>query len=196
MVDEVESSVVDTPGLEPAATNVDAPYLTKATWRPSRTRRKLIKRVQNWGGRTVAPPAFLEAAKRTWFAKGYPNHKTCSSLKKDGKPCGMRALKGMSVCGAHGGQLALARQGRLQKSGRAAAAIAEKQAKETQARSKMPEDRVPDVPPPDLTRLRVYIEAGEWARLRLIRAWGTEGWHDLVRQFRSRDDPPDGDRNR
>ena len=40
----------------------------------------------------------------------------------------MLALKGMNVCAAHGGQLALARQGRLQKSGRAAAAIAAKEA--------------------------------------------------------------------
>ena len=90
------------------------------------------------------------------------------------------------------GNLRLARQGRLQKSGRAAAAIAAKQAKETQARSKMPEDRVPDVPPLELTRLRIYVEANEWTRLRLIRAWGTEGWHGLVRQLLSRDDPPPG----
>jgi hypothetical protein len=196
VVDEVENGVVDTPVFEPAATNVDAPYLTKATWRPSRTRRKLIKRVQNWGGRTVAPPAFLEAAKRTWFAKGYPNHKTCSATKKDGKPCGMRALKGMSVCGAHGGQLALARQGRLQKSGRAAAAIAAKEAAK-QDRLKMPEGRPSDVPPLDLTRLRIYVEASERQRIRLAMAFGTDSWFGVVMSMkeRERDDPGD-DRNR
>ena len=94
---------------------------------------------------------------------------------------------------SHGGALRLARQGRYQPSGRAAAAIAEKQAKEAQARSKMPEDRVPNGPPLELMRLRVYVEADQWARLQLIRAWGTEGWHGLVRQILSRDDPPPGD---
>lgn len=103
-------------------------------------------------------------------------------------------MHGMKVCESHGG--ALARQGRYQPSGRAALAIAAKQAKEAQARAKMPEDRVPDGPSHELMRLRVYVEADEWTRLRLIRAWGTEGWHDLVRQLLSRDDPPDGDRNR
>ena len=68
---------------EMGRSEIDAPDLTRSTWRPSKTRRKLIKRKQNWGGRTIAPPAFLEAAKRTWFTKGFPHHKVCSSLKKD-----------------------------------------------------------------------------------------------------------------
>ena len=105
----------------------------------------------------------------------------------------MLALKGMKVCAAHGGQLALARQGRLQKSGRAAAAIAEKQ-----ARSKMPEGRASDVPSSDLTKLRCYIEASERQRIRLAMAFQTDSWQGVVMsmQERKRDDPPDGDRNR
>jgi hypothetical protein len=165
---------------------IDAPDLNRATWRASKKRR-LIKRKQNWGGRTVAPPAFLEAAKRTWFTKGYPNHKTCSATKRDGNPCGMRALKGMSVCAADGGQLALARQGRLQKSGRAAAAIAAKQ-----DRAKMPEGRPSNVPSSDLTKLRCYIKASERQRIRLAMAYGTDEWFGAVRSMQERDDPPPG----
>jgi hypothetical protein len=197
VVDEVESGVVDTSVLEPAATNVDAPRLTMATWRQGKKRR-MIKRVNHFGGQTVAPPAFLEAAKRTWFTKGFPNHKTCSATKRDGKPCGMRALKGMSVCAAHGGQLALARQGRLQKSGRAAAAIA---AKAEALRAKMPEGRPNGVPPLDLIRLRIYQRASERQRIRLALAYGTDAWHGIVMSMQERerereDPPPGGDRNR
>jgi hypothetical protein len=191
-MDESESDGVDTPASDFVASIVDAPHLTKTTWRASKHHR-LVKRVHNFGGVTVAPAAFLEAAKRTQFQKDRPGHRVCSAMKKDGNPCRMLALKGMKVCLAHGGQAALARQGRYQPSGRAAAAIA---AKAEAMRAKMPEDRVPNAPPFELTRLRVYVEANEWTRLRLIRAWGTEGWHGLVRQLRSRDDPPGGDRNR
>ena len=122
-MDESESDGVDTFASDLVAPVMDAPRLTKTTWRASKHHR-LVKRVHN--GVTVAPAAFLEAAKRTQFQKGRPGHRVCSATKRDGKPCGMLALKGMLVCGAHGGQLALARQGRLQKSGRAAAAIAAK----------------------------------------------------------------------
>ena len=190
-MDESESDGVDTPAYDFVALTVDAPHLTKTTWRASRQRRRIVKRVQNWGGVTVAPAAFLEAAKRTQFQKGRPGHRICSATQKNGKACTRLAMHGMKVCESHGGALALARQGRLQKSGRAAAAIADKQ-----ARSKMPEDRVPNGPSHELTRLRIYVEANEWTRLRLIRAWQTEGWHDLVRQLRSRDDPPGSNRNR
>jgi hypothetical protein len=194
--DEFESDVINVPALELATTNLEAPRLTMATWRQGKKRR-MIRRTNHFGGQTEAPAAFLAMREKVCFKPGRPGYRVCSAMKKDGSgKCGMLSLKGMSVCAAHGGQLALARQGRLQKSGRAAAAIAEKQAKETQARSKTPEDRVLNGPSLELLRLRVYVEADEWTRLRLIRAWGTEGWHGLVRQLMSRDDPPDGDRNR
>ena len=152
-MDESESDGVDTPASDLVVLTIDVPHLTKTTWRASKHHR-LIKRVHNFGGVTVAPPAFIEAAKGTRFQKGRPGHRVCSSLKKDGTTCGMLALKGMKFCLAHGGAAALARQGRYQPSGRAAAAIAAKQAKETQARSKMPEDRVPNGPSLELLRLR------------------------------------------
>ena len=196
MADEFESDVIGASALELATTSADAPRLTLATWRQGKGRR-MIRRVNHFGGQTAAPPAFLAMREKVCFKPGRPGYRVCSAMKKDGNPCGMLALKGMKVCLAHGGQAALARQGRYQPSGRAAAAIVAKEAKAAEmARSKMPEDRVPDVPPFELTRLRLYIEANEWTRLRFIRAWGTEGWHDLVRQLRSRDDPPDDDRNR
>ena len=195
MADEFESDVIDAPAFELAITSADAPRLTLATWRQGKGRR-MIRRVNRFGGQTVAPPAFLAMREKVCFKPGRPGYRVCSAMKKDGNPCGMLALKGMKVCLAHGGQAALARQGRYQPSGRAALAIAAKKAKEESMRLKMPEDRVSDAPSFELTRLRVYIKANEWTRLRLIRAWGTEGWHGLVRQLRSRDDPPDGDRNR
>jgi hypothetical protein len=183
----------DAPVFEPPVTIAGAPRLTKATWRQS-GRRKLYRRINNWGGVTVASPAFLEAAKRTQFKPGRPGHRVCNATQKNGKPCTRLAMHGMKVCESHGGAEILARQGRLQKSGRAAAAIAAKEAaKAAEMRSKMPEGRPSDVPPLELTRLRVYIEANEWTRLRLIRAWGAEGWHGLVQQLLSRDDPRPGD---
>jgi hypothetical protein len=185
-VDESESDVIDAPALERATTSADAPRLTLATWRQGKGRR-MIRRVNHFGGQTVAPPAFLAMREKVCFKPGRPGYRVCSATKRDGKPCGMLALKGMSVCAAHGGQLALARQGRLQKSGRAAAAIAEKQ-----ARAKMPEGRPNGVPPLDLIRLRIYQRASERQRIRLAMAYGTDEWLGAVRSMQERDDPPPG----
>ena len=76
------------------------------------------KRVKPWGGRKTAPPALLEAAKRTYFQPGRANHRKCQSMKVDGTPCTMLAFKGIKVCGVHGGFRLWARQGKLQPSGR------------------------------------------------------------------------------
>jgi hypothetical protein len=164
---------------------------TRATWRASK-RHRLLKRIHGYAGKTTAPPAFLEAAKRTQFKPGRPGHRVCSSLKKDGTPCGMLSLKGMKVCLAHGGAAALARQGRYQPSGRAAAAIAAKEAAKAEAmRLKMPEGRPVGVPPLELTKLRVYVEASERQRIRLALAYGTDAWLGAVRAMQERDDPGD-----
>ena len=155
----------------------------------------MIKRVHNWGGVTVAPANFLAMREKVCLKPGRPGRKICSSMKKDGSgKCGMLALKGMSVCAAHGGQLALARQGRLQKSGRAAAAIAVKEAA-AQTRAKMPEGRPAGVPPLELQRLSIYIKASERQRIRLALAYGTDAWLGAVRAMQERDDLGD-DRNR
>ena len=73
MTDEESGDLngVDAPVFESAVTIAEAPRLTKATWRQS-GRRKLYRRINNWGGVTVAPAAFLEAAKRTQFKPGRP----------------------------------------------------------------------------------------------------------------------------
>jgi hypothetical protein len=193
VADEVvsESDAIDAPVLELAATSTDAPCLTKVTWRQGKDRR-LVKRVNNWGGRTEAPPAFLAAGKRFAFKPGRPGHRVCSATQKNGKPCTRLAMHGMTCCESHGGALALARQGRLQKSGRAAAAIA---AKSEAMRAKMPEGRSVGVPPPELTAMPIYRRASERQRIRLALAYGTDGWWGAVRAMQERDDPGD-DRKR
>jgi hypothetical protein len=188
---ESESGAVDASTLELATTSTDAPQLTKATWRQGKDRR-LVKRVNNWGGRTEAPPAFLAAGKRFAFKPGRPGHRVCSATQRNGKPCTRLALHGMNCCESHGGALRLARQGRLQKSGRAAAAIA---AKAEMMRSKMPEGRPDGVPPLELTRMPIYRRASQRQRIRLALAFGTDSWHGVVMSMRERDDPGD-DRNR
>jgi hypothetical protein len=190
-MDESESDRVDTPASDLAASVVDAPHLTKTTWRASKHHR-LVKRTHGYAGRTVAPAAFLEAAKRTQFKPGRPGHRVCSATKRDGTPCRMLALRGMKICLAHGGAAALARQGRYQPSGRAAAAIAENQAKAAEMRSKMPEGRPSNVPSSDLTKLRCYIEASERQRIRLAMAYGTDSWFGVVMSMREHSDPSPG----
>ena len=61
----------------------------------------------------------------------------------------------------------------------------------------MPEGRPNDVPPFELTGLRLYIEASERQRIRLAMAFGTDaGWASSCRCRSASDPPPDGDRNR
>jgi hypothetical protein len=98
----------------------------------------------------------------------------CSATKRDGAPCGNLALKGLKVCGAHGGFSVLARQGKLQPTGRTAALKA--------TRVAAVEGRSPPAPL-ELTRLPVYRQANQWTRMRLVRAWGTPAWTVLVRQI-------------
>jgi hypothetical protein len=98
----------------------DGNRFTRETWRTGKKSR-LRKRTKPWGGQKTAPMAFLEAAKQTQFRAGRSGCRLCSSLKRDGSPCRRLALREFVVCEAHGGVLALARQGKLQSSGRTAA---------------------------------------------------------------------------
>lgn len=98
--------------------------------------------------------------------------------KRDGTPCRRLALRDLKVCELHGGILALARQGKLQRSGRTVAFKA--------TRAAMIKGRSPPAPL-DLIRLSIYRQANEWTRIRLARAWQTTGWPALVRQIKSRD---------
>ena len=123
--------------------------LTRQTWRAGKKGR-MRKRVKPYGGRTTAPPELLLASKPTQF----PNQRKCSSLKKDGTPCGMIAYRGFTVCGAHGAQMALRRQGMLQSSGRSngyKALIEKEQA----------------IAPMDLMRTQTYRTASEKMRKRM-----------------------------
>ena len=152
-------------------------FFTRETWRAG-NRSKLRKRVNGYAGCKVAPPAFLEAAKIAGFKPGRPGYRLCNATKRDGNPCRRLAMKDLKVCEAHGGVLALARQGKLQSSGRTAAFKAH--------RAAMPEGRCPPVPL-DLARLPIYRTSNEWTRIRLARAWGTLGWLPLVRQIQRQD---------
>jgi hypothetical protein len=152
-------------------------FFTRETWRAGK-RSKLRKRVNGYAGCKVAPLAFLAAAKIAAFKPGRPGYRLCNATKRDGNPCRRLAMKDLKVCEAHGGVLALARQGKLQSSGRTAAFKAH--------RAAMPEGRCPPVPL-DLVRLPIYRTSNEWTRIRLARAWGTLGWLPLVRQIQRQD---------
>jgi hypothetical protein len=151
----------------------DGNFFTRATWRSGKKRR-LRKRTKPYGGCKTAPAAFLEAAKQTQFRPGRPGGRLCSAVKRDGSPCGRLALKELRVCEAHGGCSILARQKKLQPTGRTAVFKA--------TRVAAVEGRSPPAPL-ELTRLPVYRQANEWARMRMIRAWGTSGWLPLVLQI-------------
>jgi hypothetical protein len=155
----------------------DGNFFTRETWRAG-NRSKLRKRVNGYAGCKTAPPAFLEAAKIAAFRPGRPGYRLCNATKRDGTPCGRLALRDFAVCEAHGGLRALARQGKLQSSGRTAVFKA--------ARAAAVEGRSPPAPL-ELTRLQVYRESNEWTRIRLTRAWGTPAWHVLVQQIQHQD---------
>jgi hypothetical protein len=152
-------------------------FFTRETWRAG-GRSKLRRRVNNYAGCKTAPPAFLAAAKIAAFKPGRPGYRLCTAIKRDGNPCRRLAMRELKVCEAHGGLRALARQGKLQSSGRTAAFKAN--------RAAMIEGRSPPAPL-ELTRLRLYREANEWTRMRMVRAWGTTGWSPLVRQIQHQD---------
>jgi hypothetical protein len=147
-------------------------FFTRATWRSSKTR-TMQERTKPWGGCKVAPAAFLEAAKRTRIQPGRTNRKICSAIKRDGSRCGMLALSGLKVCGAHGGFAIWARQGKLRKTGRSEPFKA--------ARAAMVEDRA-EAAPIELTQMPIYQQADQRNRMRLIRGWGSESWQQLVKQ--------------
>src|SRR4029077_1474493 len=148
-------------------------FFTRETWRASK-RRKMQKRTKPWGGRKTAPPAFLEAAKRTRFQKGLANHRICTAEKRAGGRCGNLALRGLSVCGCHGGFGICAKRGQLQPSGRSAA-----------FRAAAIEGRA-SAAPLALTQIRLYQLADQWSRMRLIRAWGQADWPQVVKRIQQR----------
>ena len=146
---------------------------TRATWRPGK-RDRMRKRVKAYGGRKVAPAAFLEAGKRYRINKGRTNQRICSATKRDGTPCGMLALRDLKVCGAHGGFSIWAKQGKLQSSGRTAALKLEERSNPVRDRSRPA--------PIELMQLEVYRQADDRMRIRMIKAWGTDAWSILLKQ--------------
>jgi hypothetical protein len=155
----------------------DGGFFTRETWRAGKKFR-LRKRTKPFGGCKTAPRAFLEAAKLAGFKPGRPGYRICNATKRDGSPCGRLAMRDLKVCEAHGGFSILARQGKLQPSGRTEAFKA--------ARAAAVEGRSPSAPP-DLIRLPIYQQANQRMRMRLVMAWGTPAWMPLVRQIQRQD---------
>jgi hypothetical protein len=152
-------------------------FFTRETWRAG-GRSKLRKRVNPYAGCKTAPVAFLAAAKLAAIKPGRSNRRLCGATKRNGEPCRRLAMKGCKGCESHGGILALAKQGKLQSSGRTAAFKA--------ARAAAVEGRSPQVSL-ELTGLSVYQKSNDRTRARLARAWQTEAWSMLVRQIQSQD---------
>ena len=154
-------------------------FFTRETWRSGK-KFKLRKRVNNYAGRKTAPVEFLAAAKIAGFKPGRPGYRLCGALKRDGSRCRRLAMRGCKGCESHGGIRALAQRGEFQPSGRTALFKAERAAAAV-------EDRTPAAPF-ELVQLELYRQANQWTRMRLIRAWGTEGWLSMVRQIKSQRD--------
>ena len=148
-------------------------FFTRETWRAGKKNR-LRKRTKPYAGCKTAPAAFLEAAKKSQFRPGRPGYRLCCVLKRNGDPCRRLALRELKVCEAHGGLGQLAMRGEFQPSGRSVA-----------FRAATVEGRSPPAPF-DLMRLRLYQEADERTRMRLVAAWQTDAWHVLIRQIQLR----------
>ena len=149
-------------------------FFTRETWRRGKKNR-LRKRTKPFTGRKTAPAAFLEAAKQTQFKPGRPGCRICRATKRDGTPCGRLALKELRVCEAHGG---------LGQSGHAGGSFSRRGdprgsgppwSKDGRSQRRF-----------DLMRLRLYREADERTRMRLIMAWNTAAWPVLIRQIQLR----------
>jgi hypothetical protein len=63
----------------------DGACLTRETWHRGKKNR-LRKRRHAYGGKTTAPAAFLEAAKKTQFRPGRPGCRLCCAIKRNGDP--------------------------------------------------------------------------------------------------------------
>lgn len=146
--------------------------LTKQTWRKGKKRR-MIKRVRSWGGQTKAPEGFEAAGVDTRFG-GSREPRRCSSKKRDGTQCRAIALRGLTVCGAHGGFSVKARQEALQPSGRSEA-----------YRASLPELDGAGVPL-ELAQMAFYREAAPRDRIRLAQAWQGAAWRLTVERVKAR----------
>ena len=141
-----------------------AQWLNRATWRQGK-RRKRILRTKPWCGRLEAPAAFLEAAKRTQWTPGRPQHKRCKAIaRSSGKQCGNLAIKGYDKCQIHGAFSSLAHKGKL---------IRKPRVKNETGKSGAPLE---------LTRLELYRNAPQETKRRLREAFNTPQWTRSIKQ--------------
>jgi hypothetical protein len=149
-------------------------FFTRADWRPGKRHTRQL-RTKPYGGAKVANAAFLEASRRNQFKPGRPGYRVCAAVKRNGEPCGMLALSGTTVCGAHGGFSLWARQGKLKRSGKKQALAAE--------RAAMVEGQSPSAPSA-LARLKVYQRADQRMRMRMVQAFQTPMWAKFLKEIR------------
>ena len=109
-------------------------------------------------GKGTAPAAFLAAAKRMAFKPGRPGYRICRANKRDGTKCGRLALKGLTVCGCHGGHSINARRGTHKHSPKAAAYRATKH------------QTKPKLPSFDLMKTIAYKKADQKTRMRMAQS--------------------------
>ena len=141
-----------------------AQWLNRATWRQGK-RRARIKRVKPLCGRLEAPAAFLEAAKRTQWTRGRPQHKRCQAIaRRSGTQCGKLAMKGYQTCELHGAFSSLARKGKLIRNPR------------------MKNETGKNSAPMELAKLKLYQSAPQETKRRLREAWQTPQWAQSIKQ--------------
>jgi hypothetical protein len=146
---------------------------TRADWRPGKRRRRR-KRINHYGGRKVAPAAFLEAGRRAAIRPGLVNRRLCAATKRDGSKCRKIALTHSPYCGAHGGWLQWHRMGILRSTGRA------EQWKRDRAVMLAGQNGPTML---ELTRLQVWHEADERTKAKLTIAVGTVVWRPLLKSL-------------
>jgi rhodanese-related sulfurtransferase len=149
-------------------------FFTRADWRPGKRHTRQL-RTKPWGGAKVANAAFLEASKRMQFKPGRPGYLVCSAVKRNGEPCGMLAMRGLTVCGAHGGFGIWAKRGKLKRSGKKQALQAERVAT-IEGRS--------FTAPQALARLLIYQQSDQRMRMKLAAVYQTPSWPVLVKHLR------------
>lgn len=147
---------------------------TKADWRPGKNHPRR-KRLRNWGGQKVAPAAFIAGRDKFNAEGGVLKLPRC-------KHCKMIAMKGLSVCGIHGGMSILARQGMHIKQRDRAEWLEARRQKALLASLEAP---------PELQGLALYQGASQQTRIRLIAAWQTSAWPKAVSEAKRMSGPAD-----
>jgi hypothetical protein len=78
-------------------------FFTRATWRKGK-RRATYPRTQPWAGCTIAPAAFLAAARLAGLQNGLGKRRRCEAVARStGRRCKCAAMNFARYCYKHGG---------------------------------------------------------------------------------------------